>query len=430
MRTARTRQRVSSARCWTLSDKGRPGGSLSTFAVPAFQLDPQRLPPPITTSEPGSFAQRTFQVRIPHIVEETIALNPFPDSVRSALEALRAEILGGHIRALHEAAPDKAFWDQVSRPYLGHTWLDVPWYWAETFFYRRLLEATHYFQPGDWHHFDPFAAKKQTEWAPEAAPRSLNTVLEELPSEPGERFEKLFYTSLWGNRTDLSHKLLAQVSGLARLEHRHANLLADDSQPVREYLVNQPGRRLVMITDNAGTELLMDLALADLLLDQGLAAQLMMHLKPQPLFVSDATPDDVVRGLQALTSGGEMARALAERLRLHLATGRLQLRTHWFYATSLFYFQLPDDLVMELRDADLVILKGDVNYRRLLGDARWPPSTPFAQAVAYFPTPLVALRTLKAELIVGLSPGEAEDWQAQDPEWLVNGRYGVIQARL
>jgi damage-control phosphatase, subfamily III len=50
--------------------------------------------------------------------------------------------------------------------------------------------------------------------------------------------------------------------------------------------------------------------------------------------------------------------------------------------------------------------------------------------VADFPAPLVALRTLKAEVVVGLPPGVAERERAADPLWLVNGRRGVIQARV
>src|SRR3990170_8219336 len=76
------------------------------------------------------------------------------------------------------------------------------------------------------------------------------------------------------------------------------------------------------------------------------------------------------------------------------------------------HFQLPDDLRSELGRMALVIVKGDANYRRLLGDGHWPPTTPFEKVPAYFPVPLVALRTLKAELIVGLQPGEAERLQA------------------
>jgi hypothetical protein len=69
-------------------------------------------------------------------------------------------------------------------------------------------------------------------------------------------------------------------------------------------------------------------------------------------------------------------------------------------------------------------------YRRLLGDAHWPPTTSFAQSTGYFPAPLVALRTLKAEIIVGLRSGEAERLQTEDPAWLVNGKRGVVQASL
>ena len=83
-----------------------------------------------------------------------------------------------------------------------------------------------------------------------------------------------------------------------------------------------------------------------------------------------------------------------------------------------------------LAGADLVVVKGDANYRRLLGDAHWPPTASFARATRHFPARLAALRTLKAEIIVGLEPGEAERLRAEDPSWLVNGRRGVVQARL
>jgi hypothetical protein len=403
---------------------------LSKFEIPSFQVDPHSLPPPLLTSEPGSFAYRTFKVRIPRIVEETIEMNSFPGEIRSALEDLRTELVNGVIRGLRETTPDKAFWDSVSRPYVGRTWLDVPWYWAEAFFYRRVLEATQHFQPGAGHAFDPYAATKQTEWEPEAAPRSVNAVLNESPPDPRACLVRLLYASLWGNRTDLSYNVAAQVGQARQLEDERPNLLVDDSGRVWEYLHAQPRHRMAIITDNAGTELLMDLALADFVLGERLASQVVLHLKPQPFFVSDAMPIDVEAGLEALAPGGDAAHALRERVRMHLESKRLLLHTHWFYATSLFYFQLPEDLRAELAAMDLVILKGDVNYRRLLGDAHWSSTTPFERATAYFPVPFVALRTLKGELILGLRAGEAERLGGQDPDWMVNGRRGVIQGNL
>jgi Damage-control phosphatase ARMT1-like domain len=46
----------------------------------------------------------------------------------------------------------------------------------------------------------------------------------------------------------------------------------------------------------------------------------------------------------------------------------------------------------------MVFVKGDANYRRLLGDRTWPLDTPFGDVVSYFPVPVCALRTLKAEV--------------------------------
>lgn len=403
---------------------------MSLFEIPSPQVDPKTLPPLILTSEPDSFAQRTFAVRIPRIIEETIALNSFPSDVRNALEELRKEILSGTLRGLHEETPDKAFWDHVSIPFIGRTWLDIPWYWGEAFMYRRVLEATRYFFPGPTYGLDPYATTKATEWKPDAAPRSVNLVLEEAPPEPHARFERLLHASLWGNRTDLSYNVAAQLERTSQIEDERSNLLVDDTEQVWEYLMRKPCRRLGIITDNAGTELLMDLALTNFMLSQGLAERVDLHLKPQPFFVSDAMPEDVEAGLDSLMVGGDAARALGERFRSHQKNQRLGLRTHWHSATNLFYFQLPEDLRTQLASMDLVILKGDVNYRRLVGDLHWPPTTPFERATAYFPAPLVALRTMKAELIVGLDEVEAERLWADDPEWMVNGRRGLIQARL
>jgi hypothetical protein len=39
----------------------------------------------------------------------------------------------------------------------------------------------------------------------------------------------------------------------------------------------------------------------------------------------------------------------------------------------------------------------------------------------------LALRVLKSELSLGLQPGEAGQLTRRDPDWMVNGRWAVIQ---
>ena len=81
----------------------------------------------------------------------------------------------------------------------------------------------------------------------------------------------------------------------------------------------------------------------------------------------------------------------------------------------------------ELSKASYIISKGDANYRRLLGDRHWPFETPFKDIVSYMPSPVVALRALKSEVACGLAPGQAEKTADQDPDWLINGKWGVVQ---
>jgi hypothetical protein len=338
------------------------------------------------------------------------------------------EIRRGVIAPLREETPDRSFWDEHSHDYIGRSWLDVPWYWAEAFFYRRMLQATRYFQPGEWFHRDPYANQKQGELAPEAGPRALLAILERLPARPVDQFSALLHASVWGNRADLSYDIARNVPGSLALEHESANLVVDHTEAVWEHLIAHRGGRVDFICDNAGTELLFDFALADWMLREGLASEITLHLKPQPFFVSDAMIQDAQAALAALKycEAAELQR-LAQRLEEERTVGHLTFADDPFWVTCLFFRELPASLGLTLAQAGLVISKGDANYRRLVGDRHWMPTTPFVSSTGYWPSSLVALRTLKSELIVGLRVGEAERYREQDPDWLTNGQRGVIQ---
>jgi hypothetical protein len=75
----------------------------------------------------------------------------------------------------------------------------------------------------------------------------------------------------------------------------------------------------------------------------------------------------------------------------------------------------------------LVIYKGDLNYRKLVGDRNLSPDSSFSEAVESVPAPLVALRTLKADVVVGLQPGQAEKIAATHKNWMISGEFAVIQ---
>lgn len=81
-----------------------------------------------------------------------------------------------------------------------------------------------------------------------------------------------------------------------------------------------------------------------------------------------------------------------------------------------------------LKQSQLVIFKGDLNYRKLMGDINWDHSEKFEVAIRSFkPTNIVALRTVKCDLICGLPSGKSKELTEKDPMWMRTGEYGIIQ---
>ena len=349
---------------------------------------------PWSTGDVGSFAQRTLAVRVPKILDDTVGHNRFSADVVARCRSLRDELTHGRLRALVDDAADKAAWDEACAPHVGKGWLEVPWYFAESYFYRRLLEATQYFAHG----VDPFLVVKLAE-EQHAFPKArafADSIRAADARSPAGLLRELVQLSLWGNRVDLSYAV-----GVAHGAAGGADdLLVDDSDRALSLL---DGARVALLLDNAGTELAFDLLLADRL-------QATLFCKAQPFFVSDATAVDV------------------ERTRVALGLAARDVVTHPYMTSSgmLRTAEMPADLVAALRSFDVVISKGDANYRRLVNDAPWPHDTPVEVAMD-FPTTVLALRTLKAEVLVGVRDDVASRAQARDAEWLVSGRFGVIQ---
>ncbi|MFG1923475.1 damage-control phosphatase ARMT1 family protein [Cryptosporangium sp. NPDC048952] len=377
----------------------------------------ETLAPEIDSSDPSSFPWSVFHDRHPVLIERVATQLPRPASHRAALDALLLESTSGTITAPDVDALRHEPWPWWRPEYRGLPWGETPFLWAESYFYRRILDAVDYFVPGPWRGVDPFAPTKMGELAGEA----VDDELAALDASP--EWDALVQSSLWGNRADLSF----QAGPTAGSET--GGLIADDSDAFRALVHDRAPGAVHLIADNAGRELLPDLILLDHLLDAGLATAAVLHVKPHPYYVSDATTADVLAALNRLTGAPGRARDVGERLDGFLRDGRLEIDAHEFFCGPLTYQALPVDLRSRFAEASLTISKGDLNYRRLVGDRHWHATAPFAGLTSHFPSPLAALRTLKCDVAVGLTEETLVRLDATGKSWRLTGEYAVIHTR-
>ncbi|KAL9582963.1 MAG: hypothetical protein Q9212_002989 [Teloschistes hypoglaucus] len=376
------------------------------------------------------------------------------------------------------------------------TWFNLPWLYAECYLYRRM--STFFALSTHWKAYDVFALQKMSTFRSSrpavlelaAKYRELitglqNDVPKPTPQHAIEDAEKLLFMEmceicLWGNATDLSlltsltYEDIQKLQGADARKSSEKNILVNDLSAAYEVLKAarekdpRSSRRVDIVLDNAGFELFVDLILAGYLLAAGLATEVVMHPKSIPWFVSDVLPADFAALLSALAdpqtfysitsdgakSTGQATQALSDRdisdllflfqdwSNLH-QEGQLILRPNLFWTGPGSYWRLPktaSSLYHDLKESELVIFKGDLNYRKLTGDVTPSP------APAWNPTAIgpmgpgsgvrtLALRTCKADTVVGLPDGEDERIQATDGggggtgarKWAWSGKWAVVQ---
>lgn len=385
-------------------------------------------PDPIRLGRDNAFANHTMAVRVPGIIRDVQQMNPnYPASIQRQLDQLHADLTGDQPITMPDLPPLPGYagWEaafQAQRQTISPlTWQNVEWFFAETLIYRKIIEAVRWFETGR----DPYTLKKQEELHSDRFWRLLDLALD-VEGDFEHRLKVLIAFALWGNRVDLSHPA-GELSAETTDEN---DLLVDDRDQAITYLTGGDHTGPVhIVVDNAGSEIAMDLVLADLLAGSGIPV--ILHVKGHPTFVSDTTLADIWQTLDAMETRGGKPQALAQRLRAAWNENRLKIAPHVYWNSSQFLWDMPPALVRTFEAARLVILKGDVNYRRAIGDALWDVETPFQRVVSYFPAPLLALRSLKSDAVTGLTHERINHLNHLDPGWRVGGQYGLMQfARL
>ena len=378
--------------------------------------------PLVTRTSPDfPFAHQSMKERIPGIVDNILEYNEdFSPRIKENLRLLgRALRENAALAPPRAPAPDHGLWSSLYASFEKDTWLNTEWLFAETLVYRLVLDATHYWATLR----DPFLPVKEEEMQRALDSGLLDTVINKETSLD-RRIETALTGALWGNRFDLS-----LVEALEHGRAQSANILVLDHLAAATRLLIQKSVRTVhLVMDNAGTEQLMDYALAHTLLTSELASQVVLHVKMHPILVSDVTVPDVHRLLQLLTESNGLNQSLGNNLIKALESGRLDIIPHFFWNSPLSLRDMPDDIRKCIHPEDFVILKGDFNYRKASLDAIWPSKKTLFDALGPIPCPFLALRTLKCNALVGVGLDKMTDLNHQyGMEWRTSGQFGMVQ---
>lgn len=369
-------------------------------------------------------------------------------------------------------------------------WHDSEWLYSECYLYRRI--HAHFAASQHWKTYDYFNRQKISTF------RSSRPAVIELCSkyrqivsnlqsgheiadgagDPDKiaQAEKVLFTEmaeicLWGNATDLSLLTTLTYEDIQKLQGSNArkesekNILVNDlaqafavlNKAKQEQLQN---RRVDFVLDNAGFELFVDLVLAGYLLATGLATEIVLHPKSLPWFVSDVIPADFADLLSAMQDpksfyatgvDGQAAMPLAKSdvediefvfehwTSLH-SEGQITIRPNRFWTHAGSFWRMPKlapELFADLQESSLVIFKGDLNYRKLVGDGAWDPTTSFVKAIGPLGSAsglrVLALRTCKGDTVVGLPKGKDEELREKQGgdtrarKWAWSGKWAVVE---
>lgn len=287
---------------------------------------------------------------------------------------------------------------------------NAPFFEAEVLFYHALLAQKEYFSNKN----DFFTSGKKFSIinGNEDFIQHLKSLFskkdreKEFGTNDGKKYFKnsLLYC-LSANTSDLS-----QLNSKDRFDFKANDItvLCDDSESVYEFLKTlgtekDKHKRFDIICDNCGKELFSDLFLACYFLYLGLADEVVFHVKKYPFFVSDATENDFGFLLQSILTKDKDI----EECRDYLNSGKIKVETNDFWTSPKTFNELEkdSDLYKELTKSSLIIVKGDLNYRRLVEDKNWNYDESFIKLTenVFGNIPILAPRVIKSDVLVGVS---------------------------
>lgn len=445
------------------------------------------IPRPYQLGDPKSFGYSTARERWPTIIQKAKndVLIHIKETADEEIKSQGAHIVSdidnlldsiaqnGQIRAFTDAEvsliPSLASYnDEFNKLEEQPTWLSGPWLVIECYLYR-LIDVRIKSQP-KWVDFDIFESQKRGAFQSSATgiyelAIRVKQLSEQIKHENVEEeklrilFEEFIDISLWGNATDLSLLANATLEDLQSRQGKEAraksaeNIIDNDLPEAWKRLMSVPfeERRVDVVLDNSGFEFYTDLALTIFLLDAKLVKSVVFHCKTRPWMVSDTMIKDYalfvedMQNTEWFPEHQEELKYFVDSVENYKASGQFSLVDSEYWTSALDYWKITPqetkyggaELYSYFQASTLVIVKGDLNYRKLTGDREWPRTTSFKTAVqtlAQSNIHILALRTCKADVCVGLAEGVEEKLieayklagNGTGELWCSSGKWAVI----
>lgn len=355
----------------------------------------------INSNEQESFARFTIEKRLPAVLQSIIDEKVYQEKIQRALEGLLHELPALTVRPIKLDQVEQELWIDFFNRYEGLSILEVPFFYSEIYFYRYLLEVVNF----SHNSIDPFLSKKKEELNEDTF---ANLLAQTRSVEEG------IYISLYGNKADLSQIKRAEDD---------IKLILDQSHDLIKCI--EACDTIHILLDNAGTELFSDLILVHRILKFSRGKTVVLYPKSLPLLVSDATMADIELLLDfLLKSKNPKLKNFANAISNHIASGAIQFLLHPFWNSPSHFTNLSTQIQEKITPNDVLISKGDANYRRFFEDRNIPPSFTGAASIC---GSQFALRTLKSEIVSGLDEMKVKKLNQSDPDWMTSGKFAVIQ---
>lgn len=250
----------------------------------------------------------------------------------------------------------------------------------------------------------------------------------------------ILQSNLSSNSSDLSQMFWSKFDNV--------HLLADDCKKFWDDYCKDVGKKTVnIIVDNFGIEFLSDLVLGYYLKEKG-ASKIVYHVKHIPMFVSDVVVDDhivMLDRIETLVKGSKNAAlylGALSNLKSMVKNGAFEFKANYLWNMPFSFSEivtssvktdksethkLIKEVISIFTGDDLLIVKGDLNYRRLVEDKLWNPQRKTLSRIRYIKCPILVIRSYKSSVVMDCSRSDIIAMHEKfGSDWKTEGRVGAV----